>query len=281
MCERRLERLIVLGLTCTVAACGAGRASAPAAPPPPEAPPPPPVSSPARAEITPRNGLEVVGAMRRTHPSRALHALSFTQSTIEIRTTTPPPRTRRSRVFAALPGKQRIIQLPTTARSGSIRDRQRLAVFERGRRVTTSNRVDLAMLLAFDVYAQSIDTTIMWLDAAKVRMGLARRDMLDRRRVWVVGAEEGDEKTAQFWVDADQWRVVRVIQRDPRAPSEVVDIRFTEFTESLDVPVPARIDEYRAGLLTRQHEISGVEVNPTLPAGAFDLSRWREVRPGS
>lgn len=216
--------------------------------------------------------------MRYAHPSRQLRSLAFTVETTDYRSDST--QSARSRVYAALPGKLRMELLPPSTRSGSVRDRQRLAVFERGRRVATVNRVDLSMLLAYDVFAQSVDTTIMWLDSARVRLALVRRDELNGRDVWVVGASEGDTTSSQFWVDAERWRVLRVIQREPRAPGEVSDVRFVEYTELLDVPVPLRIQVYRSGRLAQQDEVSDLSVNPDVPGRAFDLSRWRDVRVG-
>src|SRR5438093_1474245 len=212
MCDRRHTRLAVLGLVATLAACGGGPAMLPAGPP--LAP------VPARARESdagaPNNGLEVIGWMRYAHPSRALRSLAFTVSTTEYREDTNV--VAQSRVYAELPGKIRVELLPSSKRTGSVRDRQRLAVFERGRRITRLSRVDLSTLLVYDLFAQSVDTTIMWLDSARVRFGLARRDELDGRDVWVVGAESGDTLSTQFWVDARRWLVLRIIQREPRSP---------------------------------------------------------------
>jgi hypothetical protein len=230
-------------------------------------------SSPARASMRPRNGLEVIGAMRRAHPSRALKSLSYNVLTVDA-----DEDTSQARAHLVLPGRFRESVLPARQRTGSVRNRQRLAVFERGRRVTLQRRVDLSALLAYDVFAQSIDSTISMLDSASVRFGLLRQDELDGRRVWVVGAEAGDSTSAQFWVDADEWRVVRVIQRDPRVPSRVVEERFGAFQEHLRVPVPTRVEVYRAGQLVQRREFSDVRVNPSIPSRAFDLSRWRDLR---
>lgn len=217
--------------------------------------------------------------MRYAHPSRRLRSLAFTVETTEYRSDSTQPA--RSRVYAALPGRMRVELLPSSKRTGSVRNRQRLAVFERGRRVSMVSRVDLSMLVAYDVFAQSVDTTIMWLDSARVRFALVRRDELNGRDVWVVGANAGDTTSSQFWVDAELWRVLRVIQREPRAPGEISDARFVEYAEVLDVPVPLRIQVYRSGRLAEQHEISDLIVNPSVPGRAFDLSRWREMRVGS
>lgn len=236
-----------------------------------------PSSMPSAEAPAPRNGLEVIGWMRRAHPSRELRSLRFTVTT-EHRS--EPPRATQFVAYAALPGKLRVEQMPSSTRTADVRDRQRLTVFRAGKRVSTARRVDLRSLLAFDVFAQNADTTIMWLDSARVRFGLARRDDMDGLRVWVVGAMPGDTTSDQFWVDAEHWRVVRVIQRDPRDPDEVLDIRYTGFTDLLDVPVPTRMEVWRDGKLAEVQTLSDFVVNPTLPGRAFDLSKWRSVSVG-
>ncbi len=217
--------------------------------------------------------------MRRGHPSRALRSLSYSINATEYRTDSS--RTAKGHAVAVLPGKLRFAVLPTSRRTGYVRDQQQLSVFERGRRVSSLSRVDLAMLMAYDVFAQSLDSTVRWLDVARVRIGALRRDQFDGRSVWVVGAAEGDVASAQFWVDADRLRVVRVIQRDPRAPDTIIDLRFSEFDEFLDIPVPTRIETYRGNRLVQRQDISNVTVNPPIPARAFDLSRWRELKVGN
>jgi hypothetical protein len=225
---------------------------------------------------SPRTGLEVIGWMRRAHPSRELRSLSFHIMTTEY--TGARQVEREARAYAALPGRLRVDLLPASTRAGYVRNRQRLAVFNRGRRVAISNRVDLATLLAYDVFAQSIDTTIMWLDSANIRYGLLRRDSFDGRPVYVVGAEAGDSTSPQFWVDVQRLRVVRVIQRDTK--NRVADARFGDYTELLDVPVPQRIVLYVDGDLVQEQRIGNLAANPTLPARAFDLAVWRRVPAG-
>jgi len=79
-------------------------------------------------------------------------------------------------------------------------------------------------------------------------------------------------------VDAERWRVVRVIQRDSR--NRVADARFAEHTELLDVPVPTRIVLYLDGELFQEQRIVNLAVNPAVPARAFDLGRWRQLSVG-
>ena len=250
------------GLTVAMAACGARVPVATA-------------GIPGNPTGIPRSGLEVIGAMRLAHPSRELHSLAFSV------TTTPVVRdsgeTRRERAHAQLPGRHRVAMVPESRASGTVRDRQRVSVFDRGRRVASRRQVDLAALLAYDLFAQSIDTTIMWLDSARVRFGLLRLAEWNGRKVWVVGAAEGDSSSAQFWVDAQRWRLVRVIQPDPHSPSRTDDMRFEAFTTLHDVPVPTRIVIFRDGRPALRKVMDDFVANPELPNRAFDLSRWRPL----
>jgi len=260
MCPSVLRRAALLALACLSVAC----ARVPRAP----------AGIPARPSAVPRNGLEVIGGMRRAHPSRALRSLVLRVSVTEMSDTT---RVHRSRIVASLPGLLRMEALPASRRTGFVRQRQHIAVFERGQRVQRVQRVDLATLMAYDVFAQSIDTTIMWLDSARVRFALLRLDELDGRRAWVVGAFAGDTTSSQFWVDAQEWRVIRVIQREPWNGNQLVDLRFSDFVKVESVPVPTRLLVYRGGRLVQRQEHEILRVNPRLSRQAFDLTRWASV----
>jgi hypothetical protein len=227
-------------------------------------------SSMPRPHGSPRNGLEVIGWMRFEHPSRALRTLAFTVTSVRGADTSTQSG------YALLPGRLRFDTPADSRPTTLVRVRHQTALFQSGKRVATASAVDLRALLTFDVFAQAVDTTIMWLDSAQIRFGLARQDRFDGRRAWVVGAVDGDSTSEQFWVDADRWRLLRVIQRDPQA-RVVSDVRFVEYTELLDTPVPTRIEVWRDGRLYEKQTLSDFVVNPKLSSRAFDLSRWRTI----
>jgi hypothetical protein len=88
---------------------------------------------------------------------------------------------------------------------------------------------------------------------------------------------KGDSVSPQFWVDAERWRVLRVIQREPWNANRLADIRFGDYTELLDVPVPRQILTFRDGRLVHRQQIVDVKTNPKLSSSAFNLSRWIPV----
>src|SRR5207253_5775228 len=65
-------------------------------------------------------------------------------------------------------------------------------------------------LLAFTTPPHPLCFTLSLHDA----LPISRRDALDGRDVWVVGAPLGDSTSAQFWVDADRWRLLRIIRSE-------------------------------------------------------------------
>src|ERR1043165_4263560 len=138
-------RVVTLGLVVVAACSRAPRTEAPA----PSVP---------RPRDEPRNGLEVVGWMRFKHPGRELRTLAFTVTTFRDSDTTTQS------AYAMLPGRLRVDMTRPS----------KTTLFRLGRQVAPASAVDLRTLLAFDVYAQGVDTTIMWLDSARVRFGLAR-----------------------------------------------------------------------------------------------------------
>jgi hypothetical protein len=80
--------------------------------------------------------------------------------------------------------------------------------------------VHVILLLAFDVYHQSVDTTAARLERYGFDLAPVRDDTWDGRSVWVAGAAGGSE----FWVDKERLVLLRLII--PRRDSTVRDIRF-------------------------------------------------------
>ena len=113
MSERLMPRATFLALLALLPAC-AGRAPAAKA------------GIPGSATGVPRSGLEVIGAMRREHPSRALRSLSFTiRSTAYVRGP-DSARVTISRGWISLPGRMRVDVVPASRRTGYVRNRQRI-----------------------------------------------------------------------------------------------------------------------------------------------------------
>jgi hypothetical protein len=103
---------------------------------------------------------------------------------------------------------------------------------------------------------------------------------LDKKRVYVVGADEGDLESSQVWIDAEKLLLVRLIQQDKRGDRTIVtDTRVGGYRDIDGYPVAHEFMSMRDGKPYFKEEYEDVRVNADLPAGIFDPSKWASVRP--
>jgi hypothetical protein len=121
----------------------------------------------------------------------------------------------------ALPGTVRSDIAPLDQGRGELFRGDSLFRFEADTVTQRGPAVHVILLLAFDVYRQSVDTTAARLERYGFDLAPIHDDTWEGQGVWVVGADGGPE----FWVDRERLILVRlVIPR--RRDGTVRDIRF-------------------------------------------------------
>ena len=81
------------------------------------------------------------------------------------------------------------------------------------------------LLVGFDVYFLNPERSIRLLDSLGYNLKIVHEDVFEGRKVIVVGAEKGDEKSNQFWIDAERLYMHRVIYQK----TDHMDVRFEEY----------------------------------------------------
>lgn len=69
------------------------------------------------------------------------------------------------------------------------------------------------ILMGFDVYFLKPERTIQLLDSLGFDLKQMHEDVFEGRKVYVVGAQPGNEKTPQFWIDAERLYMHRIIYK--------------------------------------------------------------------
>jgi hypothetical protein len=160
------------------------------------------------ASSDPRDGREVIAQMKQH--GHMYRTLTFVQ------TTTFPDRPAETWYESAqVPGMLRIDMAPL--------DSQRVTIFRNdsvyssriGRPVRSRPYVHSLLVLLTDVFAVPAESSVAKLSTLGFDLSKMHEDRYDGRKVWVVGAERGDTTTPQFWIDADRWYMVRMIERTP------------------------------------------------------------------
>lgn len=78
------------------------------------------------------------------------------------------------------------------------------------------------LLVGFDVYFLQPERSIRLLDSLGYNLKLVHEDVFEGRKVIVVGAEKGDEKSNQFWIDAEHLYMHRVVYNKVTVLMDVV-----------------------------------------------------------
>ena len=180
----------------------------------------------------------------------------------------------------SVPGRLRIDFEPLSSKSGLLILNNRVMTFDNGRRVDSRRSIQAILTLTGDVYAIPAAVTLRRLDSLKIDLEKFRSDKLDKKRVYVVGADEGDLESNQIWIDADRLLLVRLIQAEKRGDRTVVtDTRVGEYKDVDGFPIAHEFVSTRDGKPYFREEYEDVRVNAELPPGIFDPSRWASVRP--
>ena len=250
-------------------AAGCSAAITPSEEPQPEEAPAPKVAS----------GRELIREMHDRYAGNWYRTLRFAQTNTFY---TQSGREEKSRWVENLsvPGRLRIDFEPLSSKSGLLILNNRVTTFDNGRRVDSRRSIQAMLTLTADVYAIPAAVTIRRLDSLKIDLDKFRTDKLDRKSVYVVGADDGDLESNQVWVDAERLLLVRLIMTEKRGDRSVTtDTRVGEYREIDGYPVAHEFVSMRDGKPYFREEYEDVRVNADLPPGIFDPTRWSAVRP--
>lgn len=227
------------------------------------------------ARITSATGL--LEAMHDRYDGKYVRTLSFLQNNTSY-TTTGQERKSQWYEHLEVPGKLRIAFLPATQRSGLVQVEDRIATFDNGIRIDFRPSINPLLLLTADVYVSPMATVMRGLDSLHVDTDIIRSDTWDGKAVYVVGAKAGDTTSNQFWVDKDNLRLVRFIQRAGTGQRAIVsDTRVQNYKEIEGFDIPTEFLVIRNGRPVWREEYADVRINDEFPAGTFDQARWNDI----
>jgi hypothetical protein len=232
-------------------------------------------SSAPAVRVTSSSGL--IKAMHDRYDGKYVKTMSFLQNNTRY-TGTGQEQKSQWYEHIEIPGKLRIAFLPATQKSGMVQVDDRVASFDNGIRVDFRPSVNPLLLLTADVYVSPIATVMRGLDSLHVDPEMIRTDEWEGQPVYVVGAKAGDSTSNQMWVDRDQLRLVRFIQRQKAGDRTIVsDIRVLSYKDMGGFDVPTEFLVIRNGRPVWREQYADVRLNEDFPPGTFDQARWNDI----
>jgi len=227
----------------------------------------------------PKNGDELVRAMHDRYDSKWYHSLTFLQhNTRYFGTDSVQHSTWFER--AAIPGKLRIDfrDGPGFAPTDGILFVNDSLIAIKGDSVARSDAfIHPLMVLGFDVYAQPVERTTAQLRQLGYDLSKVRADVWQDRLVWVVGADSGDLRHKQFWIDQERLVFVRSLEPARRDSTIVVEVQFNKYQRIGQGWIAPEVVQLRNGALVIKEEYADMRVDVALPPALWDATAFPEA----
>ncbi|MGW8123387.1 hypothetical protein ACV07N_12075 [Roseivirga echinicomitans] len=132
------------------------------------------------------------------------------------------------------------------------------------------------LVLGFSVYDQPAAKTAKALTILNFDLDKAYQRDYNGKKVYVVGAREGDETSNQFWVDKETLLFVRMIQNFGRGQNQ--DVRFNKYEKVGGGWVATEIEFYSDNKLRLLEVYSNIKSPESLSPEIFNQNRFIEAK---
>jgi hypothetical protein len=221
----------------------------------------------------PKDGVEVLALMRERYLGKWYRTLTFVQ-----KTTLADGKVETWYEAAELPGKLRIDIAPLEGKNTLLFRNDSLYEFKGGELTESHPMIHPLMVLGFDVYAQTIETTARQLRSLGFDLAKLHEATWQGRPAYVVGAAAGDSVTRQFWIDKERLYFVRMVEPGKQDPSTRVETLFNKYIPMGRGWLETEVRFMVNGNTKMLEEYSEPKADPKLDPAIFDPSRW--VAPG-
>ncbi len=219
------------------------------------------------------SGEDLLRAMHDRYASSWYQTVTFVQKS----TTYKPDGTNSAETWyeaASVPGKLRIDIGPPSDGKGYLFVNGMLTVIKDNKVAATQKDVNILLVLGFDVYRQKPETTIQVVKGEGYDLAKIHEDTWEGKPAYVVGADQGDSKSKQFWVSKDNLLFLRVIEPSRGDAAKLDDIRFIHYEPLARAWIAAGVEVYSEGKKVFTEDYSDIQANIKLDPGTFTPEKF-------
>jgi len=212
------------------------------------------------------NTSELLEAMHKKYKGKWFDQFTFVQETIKYDST--GNETEKSIWYEAIdyPKKFRIDYGPLSAGNAVIFDKDSVWVFKENNFVRQAYSPREFLLMKGGLYHLTVDETIKQLETYGYDCNIFRKDILNGNHVYVIGAEKGDLKPKQFWIDAEYYYMVRRISTQKKT----LDVIYSDHIFSNGGWVEQVVEFWVDGVYVQKEYYKDINTNPKLSKSIFD-----------
>ena len=146
--------------------------------------------------------------------------------------------------------------------------------FTDGKETQVTPRVHELLLVGLDVYFFKPERTVQLLDSLGYNLSKIRTDEYKGRKVYVVGADKGDENSRQFWIDAERLYMHRIISNQK---GKISDVEFGEYVNLEGYWIAKTITFKVDGKLNLIERYYDIKFPKSLKPELFDPKKFGEL----
>ncbi len=220
------------------------------------------VSDPGPDQFAPETVAEVVEAMIERYVGMWYRDFTFVQTTSFYDAEENVSRTETWYESIRLPGKLRIDVDPVDQGRIIMFNDNTIYQFQGGELQGSQATVHPLLLMGFDVYFMPVYEVLEKLEGLGVDLDKMHESTWQDRPVYVLGADEGDETSHQFWIDQERLVFVREINGDS-------ETQFNKYERLGRAWVAPEVVFMNAGKVTLLEEYYDMSVERELDDSAF------------
>lgn len=219
------------------------------------------------------SGNDLLRAMHNRYKDKWYQTLTFTQKS----TTYKPDGTSSVETWyeaASLPAKLRIDIGPAANGNGYLMVDGAVTIVKDHKVAGSQPLVNMLLVLGFDVYRQDPETTAKVITGEGYDLSKIHEDTWDGKPAYVVGADKGDSKSKQFWVEKDSLLFVREIEPSRGDATKLDDIRFIHYQPLAGAWVAAGVEVYADGKKVFSEDYTDIQANVKLDPAMWDATKF-------
>ncbi|MCP4437607.1 MAG: hypothetical protein GY810_01555 [Aureispira sp.] len=218
---------------------------------------------------------DLLVAMNKKYKGKWFDQFTFIQETIRINEN--GKEGKKSIWYEAIdyPKKFRIDYGPITNGNTTIYDKDSAWVFRDYKLKKTEYMPKEFLLMKGGLYHLTTKETIEALSGYGYDCDKFRTAELNQRKVYVIGADRGDLKSKQFWIDAEHFYMVRRINTQQ---GKVVDVVYSDHVFSNGGWVEQVVKFWVDEKYVQKELYKEINTNPQLGAEQFDPNSYGEIK---
>jgi len=219
---------------------------------------------------------ELVQAMQKKYGKSWYRTATWVQETTEFQ----KDGTRKVSTWyeaLSLPGNLRIDFTPVKDGNGILLTRSNIYSFKDGKADNPRPFIHPLLVLGFDVYKLPLKEVIDTLEKLKFDLAILREDTWQGRPVYVVGAQQGDLHSQQFWIDQKNLYFVRMLRPGGKDGELTQETQFNKYRRLGGGWMAPEVILMVDGKLMTTEEYSDMRPNVALDNKLFDPQYWTAV----